>query len=127
MDIHDQTLADLATVKRKLEQMRDEAPGQQEVSKIEADLQRAMTNLRVVMDNLHPQTLDILGLPAAVESLLGEQRCRQLSELLANLEEYGSADLIELIAAAPHGGSQKQTDLPDAAGLKPHGGTVGAP
>jgi signal transduction histidine kinase len=33
-----------------------------------------MTNLRVVMDNLHPQTLDILGLPAAVESLL-EKTC----------------------------------------------------
>ncbi len=29
-----------------------------------------MTNLRVVMDNLHPQTLDILGLPTAIESLL---------------------------------------------------------
>ena len=29
-----------------------------------------MTNLRAVMDNLHPQTLDILGLPAALESLL---------------------------------------------------------
>jgi len=29
-----------------------------------------MTNLRVVMDNLHPQTLDILGLPAAIESML---------------------------------------------------------
>jgi signal transduction histidine kinase len=29
-----------------------------------------MTNLRVVMDNLHPQTLDILGLSAAIESQL---------------------------------------------------------
>ena len=74
MDIHDQTLADLATVKRKLEYMREECPDTEDVKKIEADLQRAMTNLRVVMDNLHPQTLDILGLPAAIESLL-EKTC----------------------------------------------------
>ena len=74
MDIHDQTLADLATVKRKLEHMREGSAGQEEVAKIETDLQKAMTNLRVVMDNLHPQTLDILGLPAAIESLL-EKTC----------------------------------------------------
>ena len=74
MDIHDQTLADLSALKRKLEHMREEAPGNEDITKIEADLQRAMTNLRVVMDNLHPQTLDILGLPAAVESLL-EKTC----------------------------------------------------
>ena len=78
MDIHDQTLADLATVKRKLEQMREECPSRADVTKIEADLQRAMTNLRVVMDNLHPQTLDILGLPAAVESLL-EKTCEAVN------------------------------------------------
>jgi len=72
MDIHDQTLADLAAVKRKLEHIRENGPGNEDASEIEADLQRAMTNLRVVMDNLHPQTLDILGLPAAVESLLGK-------------------------------------------------------
>ena len=33
---------------------------------LEEDLQRAMTNLREIMDNLHPQTLDILGLGAAL-------------------------------------------------------------
>jgi signal transduction histidine kinase len=33
-----------------------------------------MNNLRVVMDDLHPQTLDILGLPAALESFL-EKTC----------------------------------------------------
>ena len=70
MDIHDQTLADLSAVTRKLEYMREKAPDNEDVTKIEADLKRAMTNLRIVMDNLHPQTLDILGLPAAVESLL---------------------------------------------------------
>jgi two-component system sensor histidine kinase UhpB len=70
MDIHDQTLAELSGVRRKLEYLRKDSSSAEEVLSIEKDLQKAMTNLRVVMDNLHPQTLDILGLPAAVESLL---------------------------------------------------------
>lgn len=70
MDIHDQTLADLSAVRRKIEHLRQTSSCGEEALSIEADLQKAMTNLRVVMDNLHPQTLDILGLPAAVESLL---------------------------------------------------------
>lgn len=74
MDIHDQTLADLSAVRRGLEQLPQERPCGEVVVLIEADLKRAMTNLRVVMDDLHPQTLDILGLPAAIESLL-EKSC----------------------------------------------------
>lgn len=69
MDLHDQTLADLASVQRGLEQLSGE-----DAARIEADLQRAITNLRVVMDDLHPQTLDILGLGAAIESHL-EKTC----------------------------------------------------
>ena len=69
MDLHDQTLADLASVQRGLEQL----PGE-EAARIETDLQRAIANLRVVMDDLHPQTLDILGLGAAIESHL-EKTC----------------------------------------------------
>jgi len=69
MDLHDQTLADLAAVQRGLEKL----PGE-DAACIEADLQRAIANLRVVMDDLHPQTLDILGLPAALESHL-EKTC----------------------------------------------------
>ncbi|MDT8440678.1 MAG: HAMP domain-containing protein [Desulfuromonadales bacterium] len=70
MDIHDQTLADLSAVHRGLEQLSREARCGCEVATIEADLQRAIGNLRAVMDDLHPQTLDILGLPAALESHL---------------------------------------------------------
>ena len=74
MDIHDQTLADLSAVHRGLESLRGAAPCGEAAAAIEVDLQRATANLRVVMDNLHPQTLDILGLPAALESLL-ERAC----------------------------------------------------
>jgi signal transduction histidine kinase len=74
MDIHDQTLADLSAVRRGLEQVRQQEPCEDAAASIEVDLQRAMNNLRVVMDDLHPQTLDILGLPAALESFL-EKTC----------------------------------------------------
>ncbi len=70
MDLHDQTLADLSAVRRGLEQLQQEISCGDAAELIDADLQRAMANLRVVMDDLHPQTLDILGLPAAIESLL---------------------------------------------------------
>jgi signal transduction histidine kinase len=74
MDIHDQNLADLSAVRRKLEKLGEDPSCGDDVASIEKDLQKAMANLRVVMDNLHPQTLDILGLPAAIESLL-EKSC----------------------------------------------------
>ncbi|MDG5468662.1 HAMP domain-containing protein [Deltaproteobacteria bacterium IMCC39524] len=70
MDIHDQTLAELSAVRRKIEHLREQSSFGKEALSIETDLQKTMTNLRVVMDNLHPQTLDILGLPAAIESML---------------------------------------------------------
>lgn len=70
MDIHDQTLADLAAVRRGLEQLETGSPCGPAVVAIEVDLQRAIGNLRTIMDNLHPQTLDILGLPAAIEAHL---------------------------------------------------------
>ncbi|MFN2258181.1 MAG: sensor histidine kinase, partial [Desulfuromonadaceae bacterium] len=38
----------------------------------EQDLDRAIANLRDIMNNLHPQTLDILGLGAAIEAHLDQ-------------------------------------------------------
>ena len=74
MDIHDQTLADLSAVRRGLEHLRQDPSCEEAAASIETDLQRATANLRVVMDDLHPQTLDILGLPATLESFL-EKSC----------------------------------------------------
>ncbi|MDH3999005.1 MAG: HAMP domain-containing protein [Desulfuromonadales bacterium] len=80
MDIHDQTLADLSSVRRGLEQMSTDSTCSADAARIEEDLHRATANLRVVMDNLHPQTLDILGLPAAIESHL-EKVCETTESL----------------------------------------------
>lgn len=70
MDIHDQTLADLASVKRGIEKLNERQECSEDATKLESDMTRAISNLREVMDNLHPQTLDILGLGPALESHL---------------------------------------------------------
>jgi len=70
MDIHDQTLSDLSSVLRGIQAMKGQAQNPEQVAVLEEDLQRAIANLREVMDNLHPQTLDILGLGAALQSHL---------------------------------------------------------
>ncbi len=93
MDIHDQTLADLSAVGRGLEQLRQTPSSAEAAAAIETDLQRATANLRAVMDNLHPQTLDILGLSAAVESLL-EKACHAPgSPVYHFMADDGAADL----------------------------------
>ncbi|WP_429886561.1 HAMP domain-containing protein, partial [Geoalkalibacter halelectricus] len=68
MDLHDQSLSDLSDILRALQNLRVREDCCEDVGKIEEDLQRAITNLRDVMDNLHPQTLEILGLGAALQS-----------------------------------------------------------
>lgn len=67
MDIHDQTLSDLSAVHRGLQDLQGKAD-RARIEALDRDLRRAMANLREVMDNLHPQTLEILGLGPALQS-----------------------------------------------------------
>ncbi|MEA3545987.1 MAG: histidine kinase [Thermodesulfobacteriota bacterium] len=77
MDLHDQSLSDLSTILRGLQTLSTEPldnPTRAKTEKLEQDLERAIANLRDIMNNLHPQTLDILGLGAAIEAHM-EQHC----------------------------------------------------
>jgi signal transduction histidine kinase len=85
MDLHDQSLSDLSTILRGLQNLSAETTDKtvlEKTEKLEEELERAITNLRDIMNNLHPQTLDILGLGAAIEAHL-EQYC-----YADNLPEY---------------------------------------
>ncbi len=75
MDLHDQTLADLSSILRDLQGFAaaSDNPCRQQARDLELNLTRAMSNLRDIMNNLHPQTLDILGLGAALEAHLTGQ------------------------------------------------------
>ncbi|MFO7578034.1 MAG: HAMP domain-containing protein [Pelovirga sp.] len=75
MDLHDQSLSDLSGILRGLQQLSsisndDEATTR--IATLERDLNKAIANLRDIMNNLHPQTLDILGLGAAIEAHLDQ-------------------------------------------------------
>jgi len=77
MDLHDQSLSDLSAILRELQNFEaqpDDTTVQLQIEKLRQDLERAISNLRDIMNNLHPQTLDILGLGAAIEAHL-EQHC----------------------------------------------------
>lgn len=76
MDLHDQSLADLSALLRGLQNLKTTAPNEvaTQIETLAQDLERALANLRDIMNNLHPQTLDILGLGAAIEAHL-EQHC----------------------------------------------------
>ena len=67
MDIHDQILSELTAVRRRLTELPTDT------EKLTHELDTAIVNIRAVMDNLHPQTLDILGLEAAIRSHLEKQ------------------------------------------------------
>ncbi|RLB76737.1 MAG: hypothetical protein DRH06_05275 [Deltaproteobacteria bacterium] len=77
MDLHDQSLSDLSTILRGLQNLSvdtEDKTTRPKIERLEEDLERAIANLRDIMNNLHPQTLDILGLGAAIEAHL-EQHC----------------------------------------------------
>ncbi|MGC9518970.1 MAG: ATP-binding protein [Desulfuromonadaceae bacterium] len=69
-DLHDQTLADLSNVLRSIQEIKEESACRDAFEDLERRLQAAINNLREVMDDLHPQTLDVLGLTAALEAYL---------------------------------------------------------
>ena len=66
MEIHDGVLADLTVIYRKLETM---TPGQERLQ-LQQEVNELISNLRRTIDDLHPQTLDTLGLEPALRSYL---------------------------------------------------------
>jgi signal transduction histidine kinase len=96
MDLHDQSLSDLSTILRGLQHLSSELPDDQtreKSQKLELELERAISNLRDIMNNLHPQTLDILGLGAALEAHLEEHCC---SDDLPEYHLYVDPDISQL-------------------------------
>ncbi len=70
MDIHDQTLSDLSSILRGMQVLQKQETCRDQAEALEDELKGAIADLRQLMDNLHPQTLDILGLGAALQSHL---------------------------------------------------------
>jgi len=70
MDIHDQILADLTHLSRDLKAAAKDANSPHILQSLETGLDEIKSSIRAIMDDLHPQTLDMLGLEVALRSYI---------------------------------------------------------
>jgi signal transduction histidine kinase len=71
MDLHDQTLADLSRIARKLSSMRlDGFAGAGPLGDLERDVASCLTELRHIVDDMRPSVLELFGFRDAVEAHL---------------------------------------------------------
>lgn len=84
MDIHDQFLSDVANITRGLDEIENSADmtasDREELQHIQDNLRDLTTNLRAIIDDLHPSALNILGLEAALRSFL-ERKLSTISSI----------------------------------------------
>lgn len=81
MDLHDQTLGDLGTLASRAENLartRDYtiAESKAQFAELATGLRTALAELRHLTEELHPASLDVFGLPAAIEGALGRAAAR---------------------------------------------------
>ena len=76
MDLHDEVLAELTATSRALEALMatPDGRGRPELQTAASSLQQTIQRIRSIMDDLHPQTLDLLGLEAALRSYIGRRQ-----------------------------------------------------
>ncbi|HSE98437.1 MAG TPA: GAF domain-containing protein [Blastocatellia bacterium] len=75
MDLHDQTLGTLTLLSARAErlltqQFQTAGSVKEEIAVLARGLKDSITEVREVMENLHPSTLDLLGLSDSIESCL---------------------------------------------------------
>ncbi|MFO7604629.1 MAG: HAMP domain-containing protein [Gammaproteobacteria bacterium] len=110
MDMHDQTLADLTGLQRRLETLAQGPHAcADEARELTARVMEISESLRGVIDNLHPQTLDVLGLDVAVRSYLKktaslpgmpEYQLKLDTEVCQQLDEFKRVMLYRIITEA---------------------------
>lgn len=78
MDLHDEVLAELTATSRALDALATTSPARDrpELTAAAASMKQSIQRIRSIMDDLHPQTLDLLGLEAALRSYIGRRQGR---------------------------------------------------
>ena len=111
MDMHDQTLADLTGLQRRLEDLgkQTDKACAHEAQVLTERVMEISENLRRVIENLHPQTLDVLGLDVAIMSYLKknasgpgmpEYQLKLDTEVCQQLDEFKCVMLYRIIIEA---------------------------
>lgn len=76
MDLHDQTLADLARIRRRMSRIvGGSAAAQKEIDALQDDLDHCLDELRGIVENMKPGVLQLFGYAEAVEAHM--QRCQK--------------------------------------------------
>ncbi len=76
MDLHDQTLADLARIRRRMSRIDGgSAAAQKEIDLLQDELDHCLDEVRGIVENMKPGVLQMFGFSEAVEAHL--QRCQK--------------------------------------------------
>ncbi len=76
MDLHDQTLADLARIRRRMSRIDGgSAAAQKEIAVLQDELDNCLDELRGIVENMKPGVLQLFGYCEAVEAHM--QRCQK--------------------------------------------------
>ncbi|MFH1816913.1 MAG: ATP-binding protein [Pseudomonadota bacterium] len=96
MDLHDQALADLTAVSRVLEAAEKLPVAEQtdQLAPLRGEVKNISASIRNIIDDLHPQTLDILGLEAATRSFL-ERNVARVPHWILRFEQETERTLTE--------------------------------
>lgn len=70
MDLHDGVLADLTAVTRQLDHLQKTSTDKENLPAVNADINAIIESIRLTIDDLHPTSLEILGLEAALSSFI---------------------------------------------------------
>jgi len=70
MDIHDGVLADLTAIDHRLDTLYNKLDETDAIAVVRAEVDHVITSLRLIIDDLHPQVLETLGLESALQSYI---------------------------------------------------------
>jgi signal transduction histidine kinase len=77
MDLHDQTLADLARIARQVSALRGQGVARAaQLADLEREIAGCLTELRHIVDDMRPSVLELFGLREAVEAHLNRSVSR---------------------------------------------------
>lgn len=95
MDLHDQTLADLARIARQLSALRGQGVARAaQLADLEQEVAGCLTELRHIVDDMRPSVLELFGLRDAVEAHLNRSVARAKPPIAVRIADTsdGSAD-----------------------------------
>ncbi len=97
MDLHDQTLADLARVVRQVSALhRHGMAGVTQLADLEREIVNCLTELRHIVDDMRPSVLELFGLRDAIEAHLNRSVSRATPSIAVRIQDTsdGAADML---------------------------------